>query len=41
MMHINWFFSKGLEWEKEMAKEIGIKINHSCTVKFLISWNFS
>lgn len=40
MSQVNWFISEGLEWEKEMTKEIGIKINHSCALKVLISWLF-
>lgn len=41
MSQVNWFFSEGLEWEKEMTREIGIEINHPCAVNFLISRNFS
>lgn len=41
MSQVNWFFSEGLEWEKEITRDIGIKINHSCALNFLISQNFS
>lgn len=41
MSQVNWFLSEGLQWEKEMTREVGIKINHSCALNFLIPWSFS
>lgn len=41
MSQVNWFFSEGPEWEKEMTREIGIKTPHFCALNFLITRDFS